>query len=386
MVDLPWDTIVLRLRQVIRRVSSRQVSALLYACLAVFWASPALAQTDPKTALLEQAGWDALRAGQPQAAAAAFAEAISREPRNARFLLGAGTAAYLQRRDADAQQALERALQLDAKLAPARSLLGLVLYRRGDLATAIRVYEGLTVDRPDDEPARTTLDRWRREWDLHVRMRQTVETHFTVSFEGPAEAELAATAIELLERAYWRLGETLAAYPSTWIPVVLYTEEQFRDITRSPSWAAAAYDGIIRIPVRGALESPTELDRILTHEFAHALVHSLGPRGIPTWLHEGVAAALESEDLSWATDRVREAGALVPLDSLQTSFARLTGDQARLAYATSALIVRRLMDEVGGPAIASLLRDLGEGVEFETAFERHTRQSWRGLQSSLAVP
>jgi hypothetical protein len=41
---------------------------------------------------------------------------------------------------------------------------------------------------------------------------------------------------------------------------------------------------------------------------------------------------------------------------------------------------------VGGPAIASLLRDLGEGVEFETAFERHTRQSWRGLQSSLAVP
>jgi tetratricopeptide (TPR) repeat protein len=377
--------VVLRLRRTIPRVLDLYVSALCV-CLGVFSAGSALAQSDPKAAILEQTGWDALRAGQPHAAAAAFAEALSREPRNARFLLGAGTAAYLERRDADAQQALERALQLDAKLTPARSLLGLVLYRRGDLAGAIRLYERLTIDVPGDEQIRTTLDRWRREWDLHVRMRQTVEAHFTVSFEGPAETELAARAIESLERAYWRLGEIFAAYPSNWIPVVLYTEEQFRDITRSPSWAAGSYDGTIRIPVRGALENPMELDRVLTHEFAHALVHSLGQRGIPTWLHEGVAAALETEDLSWATHRVREAGVLASLDSLQTSFARLTGDEAGLAYATSALVVRRLMDEVGGPAIAALLRELGEGIDFETAFERHARQSWRGLQSTLTVP
>jgi tetratricopeptide (TPR) repeat protein len=378
--------LVLRVRRTMPRVLEPCASAALCVCLVWFSAGSALAQSDPKTALLEQAGWDALRAGQPHVAAAAFAEALSREPRNARFLLGAGTAAYLERRDADAQQVLERALQLDAKLTPARSLLGLVLYRRGDLAGAIRLYEGLTIEAPGDEQVRTTLDRWRREWDLHVRMRQTVETHFTVSFEGPAETELAAKAIESLERAYWRLGEIFAAYPSNWIPVVLYTEEQFRDITRSPSWAAGSYDGIIRIPVRGALENPTELDRVLTHELAHALVHSLGPRGIPTWLHEGVAAALETDDLSWATDRVREAGSLASLDSLHTSFARLTGDQARLAYATSALVVRRLLDEVGGPAIAALLRELAEGVDFDTAFERHARQSWRSLQGSLTVP
>jgi tetratricopeptide (TPR) repeat protein len=362
------------------------VSAALCACLVLSWAGLALAQSDPKAAILEQSGWDALRDGRLQAAAEAFAEAVSREPRNPRFLLGVGTAAYLQRRDAEAQQALERALQLDAKLTPARMVLGPVLYRRGDLGGAIRAYEMLVTETPDDEQARTTLERWRREWDLHVRMRQTVETHFTVSFEGPAEADLATKVIELLERAYWRLGERFAAYPSSWIPVVLYTEEQFRDITRSPSWAAAAYDGTIRIPVRGALESPDELERILTHEFAHALVHSLGPRGVPAWLHEGLAGAVESDDLSWASERLREAGAPFPLESLQTSFGRLAGDQAVLAYATSALVVRRLMDEVGGPAIAGLLRDLGEGAEFETAFERHTRQSWRNLQSSLAVP
>jgi tetratricopeptide (TPR) repeat protein len=359
--------------------------AALCVCLAFVQVAVAVAQNDPRTATLEQAGWDALQAGQPEVAAQAFREAIAREPGNPRFHLGAGTVAYLQRRDADAQRALERALQLDPKLASARSVLGLVVYRRGDLAMAIQVYERLASEDPDDEQARVTLERWRREWDLHVRMRQTVDTHFTVSFEGPAETELAARTVELLERAYWRIGDVLAAYPSTWIPVVLYTEEQFRDITRSPSWAAGAYDGIIRIPVRGALENPKELERILTHEFAHAVVHSLGPRGVPTWLHEGLAAAFESEDLTWATERVREAGALISLDSLQTSFARLTGDQARLAYATSALVIRRLLEDVGGPAIANLLRELGEGAEFDTAFERHTRRSWRDLES-LALP
>jgi tetratricopeptide (TPR) repeat protein len=344
-----------------------------------------IAQSDPKTAILEQAGWDALRAGQLEIAARAFSEALALEPRNARFHLGAGATAYLQRRDADAQQSLERALQFDTKLTPARVLLGHVLYRRGDLATAILVYEQLIIDTPEDEQARTTLDRWRREWDLHTRMRQTVDTHFTVSFEGPAETELAAKAVELLEQAYWRLGDMLGAYPPNWIPVVLYTEEQFRDITRSPSWAAGAYDGIIRIPVRGALDNPKELERILTHEFAHALVHSLAPRGVPTWLHEGVAAALENEDLGWATDQVRESGTVLPLDALQTSFARLTGEDARLAYATSAIVVRRLIEDVGGPAITSLLRDLGEGREFDAAFERHTGRSWRDLQSIIAA-
>ena len=59
---------------------------------------------------------------------------------------------------------------------------------------------------------------------------------------------------------------------------ILYTQQQFRDITKSPSWAAAAYDGRIRIPVLGALKNPAELDRIVTHEYVHAVVHQMFPR------------------------------------------------------------------------------------------------------------
>ena len=52
------------------------------------------------------------------------------------------------------------------------------------------------------------------------------------------------------------------------------------------------------------------------------------------------------------------------------SVARLNGAGAELAYASSALAVRRMLDEAGGFAIANLLRDLGAGVAFETAFAR----------------
>jgi len=345
---------------------TRTVLALM---LAVAAGVPLAAQIDPRTALLERGAWDALRAGRAHAAAEGFREALAADPKNARLHLGAGLAAALERRDRDAMDAFERALALDAKLTQARALLGQVQYRFGDFAGAIRTYDTLISLAPDDRDAQATVDRWRRELELHDRMQHAVSSHFTVSFEGPAEAALAAEALEVLDRAYWRIGLLLGgSYPNEPVPVVLYTGEQFRDITRSPSWAAGAYDGIIRVPMRGAVDNPKELDRVLSHEFTHALIRGLAPRGVPAWLNEGLATALESGDLGWAEKQVRSQSKPVPLRELQSGFGRLTGDQAQLAYATSALAARRLIEEAGGFAIANLLRDLGEGVDFETAF------------------
>ena len=108
---------------------------------------------------------------------------------------------------------------------------------------------------PADTRLAEMLGRWRREAELHDRMQQSLNERFTVSFEGPEEATLAAQALESLDRAYWRIGEALSTYPNRPISVVLYTGEQFHDITRSPAWAAGAYDGTIRVPMRGALDN-----------------------------------------------------------------------------------------------------------------------------------
>ena len=208
-----------------------------------------------------------------------------------------------------------------------------------------------------------------------------VGNHFTIAFEGPEQLALATRALESLDRAYWRVGNALNSYPSNPVAVVLYSAEQFRDITRAPGWAAGAYDGTIRVPMRGALDRPEELDRVLAHEFTHALLRTLAPAGLPTWLNEGVAAALEGGSLDWATARVRAAGGPAPLGALTGTFSRFTDAQAELAYATSALAVCTLLDQNGGVAVSNLIRDLGAGEQFAPAFEHRMHQSFDDFSS-----
>jgi hypothetical protein len=332
---------------------------------------PAAAQVDPKAALLERDGFRLLDAGDARRAAETFREALKADPRNASLHLGAGIAAFMERRDADARRAFEQVLTFDPGSTEARRMLGQVLRRQGDLVGAIRVYEQISGRSDTSE----TLARWRRELELHNRMRNALGEGFVVSFEGPSDEALAERALESLHRAYWRVGELLGGtFPIDPISVVLYTREQFRDITRAPAWAAAAYDGIIRVPVRGALDAPAELDRVLAHEFTHALVRTLAVSGVPTWLNEGLAAAVETDELSWAETRLEQAGGAVPLRRLAQSFGRFSAGDAELAYASSAVAVRRMLDEAGGFAVATLLRDLGAGTDFDAAFQRRMQR------------
>ena len=86
---------------------------------------------------------------------------------------------------------------------------------------------------------------------------------------------------------------------------------------------------------------------------------------------------------AFAAGAVQQSGGLptVPLAVLRQSFGRLTGGQARLAYATSALAVQRMLDEAGGVAVANLIHDLGDRVEFNKAFERRIQRSFDEFQT-----
>lgn len=342
-----------------------------------------LTQNSPRVAILEQNGWAAIKAGKGAEATEAFREAIKLDPKNAWLRLGAGTAEFLQRHDPEAKALLEQALDLDPKLTRARAQLAQVVKRQGDLNEAIRLYELVAVDAPDDDAVRDTLDRWKRERELHERMRLEVGDHFTVSFEGAEDTAMAALAIESLDKAFWRICDVFGAYPPRSIPVVLYSGEQFRDITRSPQWAAAAFDGTIRVPMRGAGEKGEDLDRVLSHEFAHALIRSLATRGLPTWLNEGLASALESDSLGWAERNLATVEKVPSLAALTPPFSKMSGSDAQIAYAMSAIAAKRLLDEAGGAAVANLLRDLGDGVDFDEAFLHRIQRSVSDFQASL---
>ncbi len=61
----------------------------------------------------------------------------------------------------------------------------------------------------------------------------------------------------------------------------------------------------------------------------------------------------------------------------------MSGADAQVAYAASAVAARRLLDEAGGGAIANLLRDLGDGVEFEAPSCIEFRRSLADFEASL---
>lgn len=222
-----------------------------------------------------------------------------------------------------------------------------------------------------------------REDALHDQFFQSQGAHFTVLFEGPQDYQLAGRVLEILEQAYFRIGATLQTFPDRNVTVVLYTREQFRDITRAPEWAAAAYDGKIRVPLRDALEQPQELERVLVHELAHAMLHAMAPRGLPMWLNEGLASAFEPRGADWADELLARTPRRLPWKQLTRSFRTLSGDDARLAYAQSARAAKRLLDDSAGTTLVSVLRDMATGATFEAALEQRYFLSFDAFVATL---
>jgi hypothetical protein len=331
-----------------------------------------------------RAGWDAIRDGRNEEAATAFAEAIREQPRDATLHLGGALAALLLGDTAHARESLEEALKLAPNLTAASLLLGDLLYRQSDLQGAISVYEAALRYAPADKTLSARLARLRDEPSPDKGFFQSLSAHFAVLFEGPADEEMARRAVDVLEDAYWRVGTALYTFPDHVITVVLYTEQQFRDTTRSPAWAAAAYDGRIRVPMRGALQqAPSELERVLTHELTHAMIRAIAPRGVPTWLNEGLAVMFEPQGTQWAADTMAASQERMTLDQLAGSFDQFSGNQARIAYAESADAARRLFDEVGGAAVVAILQDIARGVPLADAFERRMLTPYSAFAASV---
>lgn len=339
---------------------------LIACCLGTLTSTTLTAQSG--IAELNEAGWKQLQSGQADRAAKTFAAALEMQPDEPVLQFGAAVASHLLGRTKDATTRLTRALEIAPNLTPASILLGQLQYTAGDVNGAIATYEKALKHAPNDAQLTTKLGAWRADADANRGFVESRVDRFRVSFQGHADKALAARATELLDSAFWRIGKTLGSYPSDPVMVMLYTEKQFRDITLAPEWSGGVYDGRIRVPAAGAAQKPQLFERVLVHELTHAMVASLAPRGIPTWLHEGLAQHFEGDDAAAARRRLKAVGVVIPLRYLEGSFSRFTADQAMVAYDQSLVIVdtliqRRTVDW------SALFRALGDSSRTEYTFD-----------------
>lgn len=361
----------------------RVLAAVLAFCAI---AGVALAQRSGggNAAALVDAGAQALEDRRFDEALAAFAEASRLAPRDAEVCLGAGIASFMLGQYPEAEQWLERALTLNSRLWPASLWLGQLQYRDGRIKEAIATYEAALERSPGLAELENVLRDWRKESDLQGRFYESRGAHFSVLFEGPADDGVARRIVERLEAAYWRVGAALNAYPPRPITVVLYTTEQFRDITRLPEWTAAAYDGRIRLPIRGALQQLDALDEVLVHEFVHAVVAMLGGPNVPVWLNEGLATVFEPDGVEEAAKVLARADNLPSLAQLHDSFFNLSSTAAHVAYALSARAVQRMIDLRGAPAVVALLQDVARGAEFRAAFHQRIAMRFEDFDAMVS--
>lgn len=311
-----------------------------------------------------RAGWEAIQRSDGEKAAAAFRAQLASNPSDSRALTGAALAAHLLGRDDQAASYLKRALQADPGNVQASYVLGQIAYAQGDLDLAIKSYERVVKLAPGSPAIYRQLEAWKKEATLHDSYATRPTARFNVMFEGITQQAIAARVSSVLEAAYVRVGKSLS-YPPETVTAILYTGQQFRDITKSPSWAAAAYDGRIRIPVLGALKNPAELDRIVSHEYVHAVIQQLYPR-IPGWLNEGMATYLEPGDHGWLTARLRGADGMIPLARLTEAFQTADGGEALVAYAESYVGAKVLALRLG-PNLPVFLQYVSNGTPIDQA-------------------
>jgi len=324
-------------------MSARSVAAAL--CLIALWAGPV--QSQSRVTELNDAGWKALGDGYPSRAASLFADALMLKPDEPVLLMGAGAAAHAQGNQKAAMAFLQHALTVKPGLTPASTLLGQIAFDEGDVELAIRTYEAALKYAPGEAALTSALDAWRKDVETHRSFNELRYDRFRVLFEGHDERELALQATTIFNSAFFRIAGILGEYPQDTIVAVLYTEQQFRDLTRAPSWSGGQYDGRIRIPVAGALKQPELFEKVLTHELVHAIVAGIAPSGVPSWLNEGLAQYFDGSDPGPAQRRMKAFGRPIPLERLEAGFGSLDASAAQVAYDESLLAVRIIADHPG---------------------------------------
>jgi tetratricopeptide (TPR) repeat protein len=287
---------------------------------------------------------------------------------------------------ADALPYAERAVRVAPDSPDALDVLGYAQFAVDRNREAIRTWKRSLELRPS-ATVQQLLAKAEREASAEADYSQRESSHFTLRYEGRQTSEsLRRELVATLESHYGDLVRELGVSPRGSIPVVLYTDQAFFDVTQAPSWSGAVNDGKLRIPVEGVNSVTPELSRVLKHELAHSFINQASGGHCPQWLHEGIAQALEPKSVS---SNGRRLAALfhtqheIPFNSLEGSFMRFSPMEAVLAYDESLAAIEYISDTYGMSDVKRILQRLGEGSSTEAALRATIHSDYGQLETDV---
>lgn len=262
-----------------------------------------------------------------------------------------------------ASQKFVDAINFDETNSSAYAFLGNINYYTQQLQKALVCFEHALQNDPDLDYAKERIEAIKKEIKVEDKLAGAEDSIFKILYNAE-DRNLNLNSIKTsLWNAYYDLGTIFQYYPRHTIVVIIYPPEEFKTIRDAPNWVAGIYDGKIRIPYPEGIEM-AEVEKIIRHEYTHAIIHEITGGKCVNWLNEGLARIMEYRTYGAENkpnySELKKAftqGALNTLDSLATNFI-FTEDtkKASLAYQQSTSLVTYIIDTYGFYKIRNMLK------------------------------
>lgn len=258
----------------------------------------------------------------------------------------------------------------------AHFLLGELYYLRQELTKALESLERAVKLAPNRKDIQEGLERVRQELKVEKDLARSDTHPFVVRFaEGQIPVDVSSLR-QLLRDTHRLVGQQMGHFPDHSVTVILYPEKEFQQVRGVSHQAGGLYDGKIRLPARSGNLASAELERVLWHEYTHAVIHDLSKARCPLWLNEGIAtlqeARVRAPDLSEARAAFR-AGKLPAWSALWDA----PYEQATLRrnYQVSYLIAKYLVERWSWKDLVGVLKRLAQGYPIGDALQAQYKEA-----------
>lgn len=327
------------------------------------------------------------RKGNPEAAIEKYRHALIFAPDDLALTLALAYLLVKQNHHGEAIELLLPAAERFPRSPDIPLLLGSAYYASEELPRAIDQWKkALAIE--DNPRLRETLAKVEQERNVVSLYQEARSEHFLLRYEGRDVKELADEILKALEATFRDLQRDLDFYPRETIVVVLYPNQAFRDIARSPSWVGAMNDGKIRMPVSGLTKVTVELARVLKHELTHSFVRQAAVGRCPVWFNEGLAQLEEGATTAGHGSQLARAlidGRVPPLAGLETSFMNMPEDQVGLAYGKSLAALEYLRETYGLDKIRRLLKLMASNPSFSSLLQQELQVTYQDFEQAVAT-
>jgi len=233
-------------------------------------------------------------------------------------------------------------------------------------ALRLELEQGIEILEKIDSPSKKVSSRLQqlreehRAWEDYLRDKSL---HFEVLYD-PKRTDIVQVIPEIiqdLENACVGVSNRFGLLPAETLVVFVLDKDKYRE--QAPEWSAGLYDGRIRLSVGDYQKEKESLRTTLRHEYAHAVLHTLGAQ-LPSWFQEGIAQLVENRSLEDANNRTgRSLNSGIRLGKIQGDWTSWKNPSSvRAAYSYSLCFTNWIEEEFGAhtwPLLFDSIRQRG---------------------------